>query len=233
MNHEQPIELIKSYWERYTEAYDNIIGNYSRHRELVELHAELLRGAKKILESGSGPGHLTKELLEDDHEVFALDINVSAIQRLKKKCGDAENLHALVGDGSDLPFPDNSFDGVSSMLVLWSIKNPAKYLQEHYRVLKPGGIFVLSGPSPKAKEDYRYHLDEIEKDLRAKGIFEKLKSSWDTFIDYTEHNVGDTGENWYEDEQIKELLEKVGFEILSIQPNPIYVGQGHVILARK
>lgn len=47
-------------------------------------------------------------------------------------------------DGQNLTFDDNSFDLVVSLNVLEHVPNPAKYLQECYRVLRLGGIGFFS-----------------------------------------------------------------------------------------
>lgn len=49
-----------------------------------------------------------------------------------------------LGDASDLPFEDNSFDKVYSFGVLHHTPDIEKCIDEVYRVLKPGGVFVMS-----------------------------------------------------------------------------------------
>lgn len=49
-------------------------------------------------------------------------------------------------DGKVLPFPDNSFDAVVSFEVFEHVFNIEEVLKEVRRVLRPGGIFLLSVP---------------------------------------------------------------------------------------
>lgn len=49
-----------------------------------------------------------------------------------------------LGDASNLPFEDNSFDRVYSTGVLHHTPDIEKCIDEVYRVLKPGGVFVMS-----------------------------------------------------------------------------------------
>lgn len=49
-------------------------------------------------------------------------------------------------DGKKLPFEDNSFDNVFSSEVIEHIDNLDEILDEIYRVLKPGGLFLLTTP---------------------------------------------------------------------------------------
>src|SRR5260370_12627705 len=53
-----------------------------------------------------------------------------------------------------LPFPDGSYDYVFCIEVLEHVPNPFGTLTEIQRVLKPGGVLILSVPNP-------YHLKEI------------------------------------------------------------------------
>ncbi len=50
-----------------------------------------------------------------------------------------------------LPFPDNSFDVVTSLANLEHLNKPEQSLCEVYRLLKPGGRLFLTTPSVYAK----------------------------------------------------------------------------------
>ena len=61
----------------------------------------------------------------------------------------------LIRDISNgIPFPDGAYDFVFCIEVLEHVPNPYGTLGEIHRVLKPGGVLVLSVPNP-------YHLKEI------------------------------------------------------------------------
>lgn len=49
-----------------------------------------------------------------------------------------------IEDGKELPFPDNSLDGVACFQVLSVIDKPEDFFSEIYRVLKPGGKLILT-----------------------------------------------------------------------------------------
>lgn len=50
------------------------------------------------------------------------------------------------GDINKMPFADNTFDNVVAMEVLEHIHDVPGALKEIHRVLKPGGVFVMSTP---------------------------------------------------------------------------------------
>jgi ubiquinone/menaquinone biosynthesis C-methylase UbiE len=52
----------------------------------------------------------------------------------------------VIGDALGLPFDNNYFDTVLSTEVLEHVPEPQKMFHEIFRVLKPGGILILSTP---------------------------------------------------------------------------------------
>ena len=84
----------------------------------------------------------------------------------------------LVCDIHNLPFKDNSVDGIMNFAVLEHVKKPQVVLKEIYRVLKPGGrvfsVIPFMQPFHASPQDYqRYTLPGIEFLHRD---FEKIKS---------------------------------------------------------
>ena len=58
------------------------------------------------------------------------------------------NLELIQGDILSLDFPDNSFDVAIATAVIEHVPDPGKATREARRVLKRGGIFVLTSPDP-------------------------------------------------------------------------------------
>ncbi|MFH1425672.1 MAG: class I SAM-dependent methyltransferase [archaeon] len=218
---------------KYAQAYDDIIGNYTSHKALVEEHLRSLKGYHTVLESGCGPGHLTKKLLDAGHRVFAMGLSQGMLNLLKERCGNNSSLVVRCGDASKLPYQNNHFDAVSSMLVLWAVEDPRIYLLEHNRVLEKGGRLVLSGPGPETRDSVDLQLKRLREDLESQGLFPELQDSWDSFLEYTAQNVSHTAEHWFSHGDITKFLEETGFRVNSIKCNPIYCNQGHIVTATK
>jgi len=107
-----------------------------------KLRSELLSHAKgKTLEIGAGTG------LNFSHFPRAIDyIGIEPDESMRKSALKKEkefHFHVEMGDAQSLQFADNSFDTVAATLVFCSIPNPELALKETYRVLKPGGQFLL------------------------------------------------------------------------------------------
>jgi SAM-dependent methyltransferase len=58
----------------------------------------------------------------------------------------SENKVDIICNASQIPFPDFSFDTVFSTQVIEHFENPDAMIHEAYRLLKPGGHLILSGP---------------------------------------------------------------------------------------
>lgn len=107
-----------------------------------DLRAELLSHAHgRTLEIGVGTG------LNFPH--FPSDVQYSGIEpdesmrNVAQKKEKFFHVHVEDGDAQSLQFPDASFDTVAATLVFCSIPDPNLALREVYRVLKPGGRFLL------------------------------------------------------------------------------------------
>lgn len=97
-----------------------------------------LRGARSILEVGSGLGILTEEVARraPDAEVVGVEFSEAQLAGVKAK---APNLRFVRGDAHELEFEDGRFDVVYGRWVLEHVADPARVAREMRRVLKPGG----------------------------------------------------------------------------------------------
>jgi len=87
-----------------------------------------------VLDLGSGTGAAFDQLL--NYETTAIDPDKKMLE-----LNTFEN--KVLGSAEDLPFNDNSFDNVFCSFVWRNVTDTSKALEEVYRVLKPGGKFIL------------------------------------------------------------------------------------------
>lgn len=148
---------------------------------------------KKVLDVGAGTGRLTLELYKLGAEVTALDVSEKMLQELKKK---NKNIETVVGDAENLPFPDNTFDMVTAAFLIVHLKDPIRFFDEAYRVLKNDGFFLVTNinqkdpPRIKTKEgeiviESFYHRPEKIREIIEslafgieKEIFVKEHDNW-------------------------------------------------------
>ncbi|KAF4648791.1 Hexaprenyldihydroxybenzoate methyltransferase, mitochondrial, partial [Perkinsus olseni] len=67
----------------------------------------------------------------------------ASLQQARHHGRHLPNLHYQVGSAYEIPFPDNSFDGVIISDVLEHLLDLRAALSEIHRVLKPGGVLVF------------------------------------------------------------------------------------------
>jgi SAM-dependent methyltransferase len=107
-----------------------------------ELAARLPEGGR-ILDVACGLGASTSRLGERHGPANITGINVSAAQIADAR-QRAPGSEFAVMDATRLDFPDNHFDAVICVEAAFHFDTRDRFLREACRVLKPGGILVLS-----------------------------------------------------------------------------------------
>jgi len=124
-----------------------------RRQAQIDLIEELLNWAgveqaKEILDVGCGIGG-SSIYLAQKFNARAVGITLSPVQASRateraQEAGLATDVQFQVADALDMPFADDTFDFVWSMESGEHMPDKEKFLQECYRVLKPGGTFLMA-----------------------------------------------------------------------------------------
>ncbi len=134
-----------------------------------------------VLEIGPGKGSYTKAVAKKilpDGKVYALDIQESVINRLKKKIEKEgiTNIIPKIDDAYNLSFEDESVDRVLMIACLPEIPDPIRALKELNRVLKADGMVSLSEMIPDP--DYPRRKTEIKWARSAGFELEEQFGNW-------------------------------------------------------
>ncbi len=123
-------------------AKGDIRDNEKLYRWIVKLCDP--KPGNKLLDIACGIGLVLKAGNESGLRTCGLDISDEAIKRAKAISPESE---LVVGDGENLPWPDGSFDHVTSLGSLEHYLDPEKGMREIARMLKPGATAVVMLPN--------------------------------------------------------------------------------------
>jgi SAM-dependent methyltransferase len=109
--------------------------------QILPLAREVLAGAQRVLDIGTGEGQIARVLVADGAQlVVGVDPTAAQIVVAQKRGGGA---HYARTDADSLPFADNTFDAVVVCLVFEHIPDHEPAIAEIARVLEPGGRFAF------------------------------------------------------------------------------------------
>jgi ubiquinone/menaquinone biosynthesis C-methylase UbiE len=115
------------------------------------VEAAELTGDERVLDLGCGTGHTAMAFAPRCAEVEALDLTpqmLAAGRAMADERGLAK-LRFREGDAADLPYPDASFEVVTSRLSAHHYTRPEQAVREAARVLRPGGrLLWIDSVSP-------------------------------------------------------------------------------------
>lgn len=112
-----------------------------------------------LLEVGCGEGRGIDYLLPSVNSYTAIDKIAPVIERLQKKYPQGKFISGNIPPLSD--FKDNSFDSIVSFQVIEHIQDDHLFLKEINRVLKPGGIALITTPNrPLSLSRNPWHIRE-------------------------------------------------------------------------
>lgn len=151
---------------------------------------------KDVLDVGAGTGRLAVTLLRRGAKVTALDVSPKMLEKLHKK---KPAIKIVEGDAENLPFESESFDLVTAAFVVVHLKDPAIFFKEAERVLRPGGLLIVTNINQKEAPSVKISVGQI-----------KIKSYY------------------HRPEQIVEALEKSGLSIVEekiIKEKELWINQ--------
>jgi len=221
MTDEKPTSIEEwnhSSHEQFVEDYANKSLNEQtlrRFKRFYEIADKLLGIEKKnlkldIADIGCGAGTQASIWAEKGHRVYGIDINQPlvelAIERAKE---NALNIHYEVGSATNLPWPNQSVDACLAPELLEHVDEWEQVLNECIRVLRPGGILILSTNNKLCpiQQEFNLPLYSWYPDF-LKRYYEKLaKTTRPEIANYATYPAV----NWFSFFSLKKYLNHRGF----------------------
>lgn len=142
-----------------------------------------------ILEAGCGPAQLVLGLNVRGYNCIGLDYAFSAMRRAIQVAGP---LRLMCGDITALGLADESFSAIISIGVVEHRRaGPEPFLEEMYRIIKPGGTMLISVP----------YFNPLRRWRAGQGAYQDDVSGLDFY------------QNAFTRDEFCQFLEEAGFQI--------------------
>ncbi len=182
----------KAHWDAYWKEHTDPEATYDNDDRVI--NAILALGdvnGKRILEVGAGSGRDSIELARRGAKVTVIDYVRSSLDVVAHNAAAAGVTITMVcGDGTRMPFPDDTFDVVFHQGLLEHFRDPKPLVADNRRVLVPGGHVVIDVPQ-------RWHIYTVGKKVMI--ALNRWFAGWETEFSIRE---------------LSGLVERQGFEVV-------------------
>ena len=183
-------EAQKAHEDNYTS--DNVLKQYGSplqaHYHRIQFIINSVKPGALVLDVGCNGGAIGIQLMKKKCYVKGVDLVEHLVEKAKKR-----GIFAEVGQAEDLSrYPDNSFDSVICAEVLEHLYDPIPAVKEAYRVLKPGGSYIVTVPHIKGFMANRDNDDYLGDYHQQNFTFEMLDTLFHSVFDREKGNVGHT-----------------------------------------
>lgn len=184
----------------------DVTDNYVFQRSKLAYVEAAKRVSGRVLEIGTGTGYGVEFIAPHAERYVTLDKCRS--EELPEMPSNVEFVQCAV---PPLPFEDESFDCVVSFQVIEHIKRDKEFVREVYRVLKPGGRFIVSTPNrPMSLTRNPWHVREY--------TAEEFKALLSIFPSVEALGVGGNERVWSYYEKNRESVRRImRFDIFRMQ----------------
>jgi len=185
----------KIFWEDADRKYEDMA-------DRIAIRRLLPKNMDEFVDIAGGYGRLAKEYLKRAKKVWIFDYSQTELNDAKKEFG--KKVNTKQGDIYDIPFPDNTFDGMIMVRATHHFKKMDKVMKELHRILKPGGVLVIEVANKRTlPKMFRYWFKKSDVNPFDKNPSSLKELNGDGFFNYHP--------KWIED-----LFKKTGFEISEI-----------------
>ena len=134
----------------------------------------------RILDAGCGTGSLLVKLALRGYEVYGMDISEDSVRRteecLRSLMPEAESV-VKQGSAEQIDYPDGGFDAVIATEILEHVEKDHLAVREFYRLLKPGGVCIITVPANPALWDISDEMAEHKTRYSKEALLQLFNNS--------------------------------------------------------
>ena len=172
--------MVKDPYAWSAKLYDNFLESFTNKVKSVADELFIPEKGITVLDIGCGTGSLLKIYRKAGCNVTGIDSSPAMLEICKSKLEGHDEIH--LGDASNLPFPDEAFDFVLSVITIHEMpaKVRSEVMKEVKRVLKRSGRYLIC--------DYNVGKTQFPQILyhRAESIFFEILAGREHFKNYRE-----------------------------------------------
>ncbi len=215
----------------WANEYDQTIGKLKRHHDLLDLVVEEshVKSNNAILDIGCGTGLLAlKFLKKSDCHITGIDSSQEMLDIIEKKVKRFELNEKILcqyKDLEDIEFDEGTFDIITGTFSLHHIKDKYTMIEKIFRMLKPGGKFLIGEIDMDTTGDVRdperlmrivdYLKMEFSLALQDGGV-----NAFSRMYDNGKKHILNDGEYCISFEQWKAICQKANFNHIMIKAVP-------------
>jgi ubiquinone/menaquinone biosynthesis C-methylase UbiE/glycosyltransferase involved in cell wall biosynthesis len=171
---------------------ERFLPKWGGQSELEHVHRYLFACSictgKIVLDIASGEGYGSKMLSDRAKEVIGVDISSQAVSYARERY-QSKNLRYLQGSCSDIPLLDFSVDVVVSFETIEHHDQHEQMMREIKRVLRPGGLLVISSPDKRNYSEIPGLINEFHVKELYEQEFKQLINNYFSNVEYLAQRV--------------------------------------------
>lgn len=218
--------------QQVEKMFDTISNNYDGLNRVISFGIDVKwrkkvvalvdeKNPQQVLDIATGTGDLAINLAKTGaNRIIGLDLSEGMLAVGRKKVAKEQLSHLIElvqGDSEALPFENDTFDAITVAFGVRNFENLDKGLSEIYRVLKPGGIFVILETSVPTKFPFKQGYNFYTKNLLP--LIGKLFSKDEDAYSY----LSESAAAFPYGERFNNILRKVGFTKVEDEPQTLGV----------
>lgn len=187
----------------------------------------MLPDSGKMLDVGCGAGRVSISLATKGYRITGIDVSEQLLSVARQMAQDRNlDIEFMLTEGITLPFQDELFDIIIGFKVLCYIPTKSwrnAYLKELYRVLKPGGVCLIT---------QNIVPDEFLGEARDQYYYQSPASRFSIIEEGDTFPEGFGYVRWFTEDQLLEELQDTDFELQLFESDQAHNGHGFMRLIK-